>query len=225
MRRAPLAVSAEIRALLGSVLLLSCASVSLRAETVEYNIENATSDFDTTSKTLWKTYVAAFAGYNMLIDGYEGYKNLGNAGVELWLQPYDVSIEEPTWRTNRFYFRLSAEWMPLQVPAGNYGITEDIYAGTAQIIYRFRMEDRGEWSPFIGFGAGQYIDRITLDTPASGKVSGNHSHFGMNGSAGIFLPPVGPFRLAAEARYHRLRGPDGFWPQNVTFHGNLIYEL
>lgn len=227
MHCTPLAVSAEIRALLGSALLLACIAAPLRAEseTVEYNVENVSTDFDTSGERTWKMYVSGFAGYNMLLSGYDGYSNLGNGGVEFWLQPYSLSMEEPNWATNRFYFRMSAEWMPLQVPKGNYGLTEDIYAGLVQIVYRFRQEDKGVWSPYVAFGGGQYLDRLTLDTPATGKVSGSHSFFGLNGSVGLFLPPAGPFRLAAEARYHRLRGPDGFWPQNATFHGSILYEL
>ena len=166
---------------------------------------------------------AVFGGYNQLLKGYPGYQNLGNVGAEVWARPITTSIEEPSWYTDNFLVRLSAEWMPLQVPKGNYGLVEDMYALTGQIVFKFDSVRDAEWMPFLGVGAGGYWDHLSLDTPASGKITGTHYYFGMNATAGIFFPPMGPFRLETEARYHRLQGPNAFWPQNITYQVGLIY--
>jgi hypothetical protein len=192
-------------------------------QTEEFMIKDPGNPETASFEIRWQFIPEVFGGYNQLISGYHGYKNLGNVGVGLWMRPVTTSPEEPSWYTNNVFFRVFAEWMPLQVPEGNYGLTEDLYDASAQFVYKFDEERDGSWIPFLGLGAGGYQDRLTLDTPASGKVTGTHSFFGLNASLGLFTPAMGPFRLASEARYHRIHEADNYWAQNVTYHVSLLY--
>lgn len=162
----------------------------------------------------------AHAGYNQLVRGYKGYKNLGNAGVDVYMTLSDNTDREPSWRDN-FVLRLSADYFPMQVPAGVYNLTEDMYSVNASFLYRFQdyykiTEDA--WVPFLGAGFGEYFDRIKLDTPATGTVTGTHTSFGFNLSLGFNSPRLmGSWRLTPEVRIHAIRAPDNYYAVNTAY--------
>jgi hypothetical protein len=167
----------------------------------------------------WDVFPAANIGYNQLLKGYQGYENLGNAGVDLYVLRRPPEVEEPK-GSDRLGFRISADYFPLQVPEGVYNTTEDIFSLNAAVLYRFYSLYRPEqtqYIPFVGIGAGAYRDVVTVDTPASGKVSGTHSYLGFSGSLGVFLPVMGAVRFAPEIRLHALRIPDNGLALNMTY--------
>jgi len=84
----------------------------------------------------------------------------------------------------------------------------DLVALTGNLVWRFRREQVTEVEPYLIAGMGAYV-----------KFS--EQRFGLNGGAGV-RRPVGPFRLFAEVRYHRVtrrfdeaRDVDTFIPVSV----------
>jgi hypothetical protein len=181
----------------------------------------AAADDQALGKVRWRMVPGVNAGYNQLLSGYDDYSNLGNVGLDLYFK-----AARPVNRTARFtdhlIYRLSIDYFPLQVPEEINGVTEDIYAVSINMLYRFqdlryRERDIG-WIPFVGFGFGYYLDRLTLDTPASGKKTGTHTMVGGSVSLGAFSPLVfgDTIRLAPEIRLHALKAPD-MWATNMTY--------
>lgn len=171
----------------------------------------------------WKFHPAMHGGYNVLLEGFDGYDDLGNFGFDLYADPPEAK-KFGSGATENLLMRISSDWFPLQVPEGVNGLKEDIYALNADCLYRINVNrDRmlSSWNPFLGFGIGLYQDRISLDTPATGKVTGTENYFGVNLSAGV-LPPVFseslPFRLIPEIRYHRIKFESAF----VT---SMVYQV
>lgn len=84
----------------------------------------------------------------------------------------------------------------------------DLIALTGNLVWRFRRESRDRVEPYLIGGAGAYV-----------KFS--EQRFGLNGGAGV-RRAVGPLRLFAELRYHRVtrrfdeaRDADTFIPVSV----------
>jgi hypothetical protein len=176
----------------------------------------------------WAVGVSPSLGYNQLIKGYKGYSNLGSAGIDLWVRPVRPRVEAPSFRYN-FLFRLSAEYLPMKVPDGNYGLQEDMFDATASVLYRLRSfagPEADHWIPFTGLGGGVYSDWTRLDTPASGKISGMHHYSGAVFSLGAFSPRWrNIFQFVPEVRFHMLRIPDSKWSMNLVYQAGLYYEF
>lgn len=84
----------------------------------------------------------------------------------------------------------------------------DLVALTGNVVWRFRRESRDRVEPYLIAGAGAYV-----------KFS--EQRFGLNGGVGV-RRRVGPLRLFAEVRYHRVtrrfdeaRDADTFIPVSV----------
>jgi hypothetical protein len=84
----------------------------------------------------------------------------------------------------------------------------DLIALTSNLVWRFRREHGTAVEPYLIAGVGAYV-----------KFS--EQRFGLNGGAGV-RQPVGPLRLFAEVRYHRVtrrfdeaRDADTFIPVSV----------
>jgi len=188
-----------------------------RAE--ERSIARNQDSFLAREKRPWKVSVAGYGGKNVMGKGYDGFEDFTHGGADVYFRPPKPILNEARFIYHTL-FRLSADYFPLKVPAGVYGLEEDVYALTGALVVRFlrfnQPEDR-QWVPFVSAGYGGYFDRVTLDTPASGKVSGTHTNLGYNLSAGLFLPCVGPFRLIPEVRLHSIRVPGGASAQNTTY--------
>lgn len=167
--------------------------------------------------TGWNISPALNGGYTQLIKGYEDYTNLGNAGIDLYMRPPVPQF--PKWHS-RMMFRLSVDYFPLQVPDDVVGITHDLYSLNGTVLWRFMDMSQAEhhqWVPFVGGGVGMYLDRITLEMPASGKISGTKRYLGGTASVGVQIPCIGSIRLVPELRYHAILEPDNFWAQHVTY--------
>jgi hypothetical protein len=174
----------------------------------------------------WLFMPAVNGGYHQLIEGYDGYSDLGNAGLDLYIgrspAPEEFTMED------RVMLRISADYFPLQVPEGTNGLEEDVYALTASAVVKMHSSLRSElrqWVPFLGFGAGMYWDYVTLDTPASGKVSGTHNIPGFNVSVGVMSPAAGILRLVPEVRFHALRTPGNNWAHSVAYQAALLFAF
>ncbi|MCG3203456.1 MAG: hypothetical protein KCHDKBKB_00123 [Elusimicrobia bacterium] len=169
-------------------------------------------------------------GYNRLLDGYDGYKDLGNVGFDLYFhnppEKYSDNSISYDWK-DRFAFRLSLDYFPLQVPEGLYNTTEDIYALSGAVVYKFIDRDNPlqKWIPFLSLGAGVYQDRVTIDTPATGEITGKEDRFGLNASLGAIAPEIKliiPVKLIPEIRYHRIKGVNDY-ASNLTFQLGVSY--
>ena len=66
----------------------------------------------------------------------------------------------------------------------------DLVALTGNLVWRFRGEHPSSFEPYVIAGVGAYL-----------KFS--EQRFGLNGGVGV-RQPVGPVRLFAEVRYHRV---------------------
>jgi hypothetical protein len=195
-------------------------------ETQERQREEYSDFYQPEAGTPWSFVLALNGGYNQLLKGYKGYENLGNAGLDLYVRPSRSYLEDPGWK-DRLIFRLSVDYFPLQVPEGVYGITEDIYGLHGAIMVRFHrlsFPETRQWVPFTGVGLGTYFDQVTLDTPATGKVSGIHRSLGANASIGLFSPRMGSrWQIIPEIRFHILKIPDAAWSMNMTYQVGLAY--
>lgn len=155
----------------------------------------------------WILRPAVGLGYNNMMKGYDGYENLGNFGLDFYIQRR--SGHKDSWGRN-LYLRLSMDYAPLQVPEGNNGLTEDLYGANASLLYMFNKigRFRPSWIPFIGGGYGAYRDVVELDTRATGKITTKESYHGFVASFGVSLPNMKlgiPFRLIPEIRYHQYK--------------------
>lgn len=177
-------------------------------------------------KSHYTVVPALNVGYNKLLKGYDGYKNLGNAGADLYIHNPQEKVGDFDW-SDHFAFRFSFDYFPLQVPEGVNGVTEDIFAYSGAVIYKFfRKGDLNpRWIPMLGVGAGLYEDRITLDTKATGKVTGKQKLFGENASLALVTPEVKlliPVRFIPEVRYHRIKNVRDN-STNITFQLAISY--
>jgi len=172
-------------------------------------------------RTPWLIAPTISVGYNKLLVGYEGYGNNFNLGGDVYLEAPRETRFPSVWHHN-FLFRVSAEHFPMKVPEGVLGLKEDIFSLNGALLYQFRTIDGlkgSNWVPFVGLGMGLYVDRVSLDTPATGKINSSHNSVGLNGSIGLRMPRMKfiiPFRLIPEVRYHRIQVPRG-WVTNATY--------
>lgn len=165
----------------------------------------------------WNFSPALNGGYTSMLHGYNGYKNLGNAGVDLYMRPPEPQF--PRWY-HHMIFRLSGDYFPLQVPSQVAGITEDIYSLNGTALWRFSnfgQSEHNQWIPYLGAGVGVYWDSVTVDTLATGKVKNAEQYLGVTGSVGVMLPTVGPIRLIPEIRYHTFREAGKYWASHMTY--------
>lgn len=200
------------------LVLAALVLLSARPGAAEEGISPSDDDAQSLSAR-WSLLPSVHGGYAQMLRGYKGYDNLGGAGIDLYIRRTTPPLPDPSWGDN-FLFRLSAEYFPLQVPEGNNGLEEDLYGFTAGVVYKFQdinEPEAGQWIPFLGLGAGSYLDLRTLDTRASGKVSGQDSYLGVNASAGAFLPFIGRLRLTPEVRFHAVRTPNADWATHIAY--------
>lgn len=200
---------------LGAALVAAVALPPLHAKNNDMDFD----DYFEISKNPWTFAIGGNGGLNKLGNGYEGYDDMPHGGADFYIRPPRPQHEDPTFK-DKFMLRFSADYFPLQVPEGVYGLTEDIYALSMSVIVRLRdmgRPDHQMWVPFLGLGAGFYRDQIELDTPASGKISDSHNYFGLNFSGGFFFPEVLGIRFAPEVRYHMLRTPGNFSATNICY--------
>jgi hypothetical protein len=177
------------------------------------------SDYFEITRPPWTFSLGGNGGMNKMGKGYDGYDDMPHGGADFYIRPPVPEAEEPACH-HKFMLRVSADYFPLQVPEGVFGLTEDVYGLTFAVLVRLRTIDRQEhskWVPFLGVGAGLYQDRIKLESPASGTVTGAHNYFGINFSGGFFFPEVMGIRLVPEVRQHMLRTPGNFSATNTCF--------
>lgn len=191
------------------LFLLGSAVGPARADTIgelgDKSPNNDSTSFEKPGRWIFRP--AINAGYNKLLSGYEGYEDLGNIGLDLYLRR--VSSESFTSWVNHLIFRLSLDYFPLQVPSGLNGITEDLYSANFSILYEIPSIGRKQfWFPiFLGAGYARYQDKITIDNSTSGKVSDKNNYNGFVFSWGANLPAYKyfPFKTVPEMRYHRYK--------------------
>ncbi len=165
-------------------------------------------------------------GYNKLGKGYEGYSDLGNAGLDLYIQPFRAP-NQPTKAKHNMLFRFSFDYFPLQVPKQNLGLKEDMYSANLAFVYQFHklnLQTEQAWLPFFSLGIGRYLDMVKLNSAATGTVQRNRQYSGFNASVGMALPWFKnfPIRVVPEIRYHRVKVVDSI-ATNMTYQIGLAY--
>lgn len=196
--------------------LVTLVAVPARAE-LDDNVDYMNDWAERDRGSGWNFSPALNGGYTSLLHGYKGYKNLGNAGLDLYMRPPEPQF--PRWY-NHMIFRLSADYFPLQVPSQVVGITEDLYSLNGTALWRFSnfgQSEHNQWIPYLGAGVGVYLDSVTVDTLATGKVKTTEQYLGVTGSAGVMLPAIGPIRLVPEIRYHTFRQAGNYWASHLTY--------
>jgi hypothetical protein len=210
--------------LAAAALLAVLPATPLLAEPDEQPLATDFDQYFEQEKPSWTFIPAGHGGQNKLGSNYDGYEDLGAGGFDVYFNPPLPEFEEPDWR-HKLMFRLSGDYFPLQVPEGVYGLTEDIYSlncGIVKKFMHFRKPEGRQWTPFLAGGFGVYWDRITLDTPASGKVTGMHTYFGFNGGAGLMFPSILGLRLVPEFRWHGMRPAGNVWVTNTVYQGSVM---
>jgi len=165
-------------------------------------------------------------GLNKLGKGYEGYEDLGNAGLDLYIHPFRA-VTAPTKAKQNMLVRLSFDYFPLQVPKQNLGLKEDMYAATLAFVYQFHRLNRQseqKWLPMVSIGYGRYFDVVKLKTAATGSVERNRQYSGYNASIAVAMPWFRnvPIRVIPEIRYHRVEVVDSI-ATNMTYQIGLSY--
>ncbi len=172
--------------------------------------------------------VGGILGYNKLLKGYMDYKDTGFGGVEVKL------FKEHLYQPSPISYKISLECFPLIVTRGTYGLSERLYDLSLNTQYNFskrRSLDFGKqhlsktrnYQPFMGVGLGLYLDRITLETPVSGKLSENNLYFGFNISGGMEYKINNFWSVSPEIRMHFVIETGGFFARHLTFHTGLMY--
>lgn len=172
--------------------------------------------------------VGGVLGYNKLLKGYMDYKDTGFGGVEVKF------FREYLYQPSPLTHKISLECFPLIVTEGTYGLSERMYDFSFNTQYNFskkRALNLGKqqtaktrnYKPFMGVGLGLYLDRITLETPVSGKLSENNFYFGFNISGGLEYKINRFWSISPEIRMHFVIEPGGFLARHITFHTGLMY--
>lgn len=171
----------------------------------------------------WNMAFGPTAGYTDVLNGYQDYTNLGNVGLDVYFRPPIPQF--PRWY-DRFMFRLSADYFPLQVPDYVPYTTEDLYTMSATVLVRMMSfsgtPEHQRFTPFIGIGPAMGWDRISVKHPAV-NASGTFFHLGYSASGGIMLPTVGGFRLIPEIRYQSMNEPNQYWTSHISYMVGITY--
>ena len=161
-------------------------------------------------------------GLNKLGKGYEGYEDIGKAGLDLYIQPFRPATV-PTRAKHNMLLRFSFDYLPLQVPKQNAGLKEDMYSLNLALVYQFHrlnLQSEQQWLPFVSLGYGSYYDVVKLNTPATGRIQSRRQYPGFSASVGMALPWFKnfPVRVIPEIRYNRVKVVD----ETTT---NIIYQV
>jgi len=168
-----------------------------------------------------KIGAGAFGGLSKLLTGYDSYVRRNYyGGLQVHLRPYEKN--KPSALSFGFIF----DEIPLSLPEGTYGQTEDIASITGYVHYNpFPVF---MFHPYIGLGFGGYFDYITVDTPASGYMSSIYFFPGFYASAGAEWRTNDLITLFGEAKFHFLWEPGKggmFLANHLSVQGGVIFFL
>jgi hypothetical protein len=169
-------------------------------------------------------YLSANAGINSPQKGFDNYKNYLYAGADLYFIPEGdlAALEGYNWRDN-FFYRASFDYILLDVPDGTNGTSEDLFALSFDLLYSvYKGEKTGL---FIGIGIGGYYDFVSVDTPATGKVSASYFNLGYRPCVAFPIRVGRDTELVPEARFHNIFYSSGYYPSLVTYHLGLRFKL
>ena len=157
-----------------------------------------------------------FIGYNMLQKGFTGYTNYASFGADWYMisddSLYSVNAEDQ-WKDNIFY-RVSFDYFPLVVPEGNYGASEDMVALSGDALYSIYHNEKVRC--FAGMGIGAYLDRISVDTPATGKLSSQYFYPGLKSSVGAIFRVYEDYEVIPEIRTHWIYTVNNYFTVNTV---------
>ncbi len=165
------------------------------------------------------TALAVSAGYNTLQQGFVGYTPNAALGVDWYLLPDEAPYNVPDcdlWKEDLFY-RISFDYFPMSVPSGNYGTSEDIAGLSGDVLfYAYRGK---AVNIFLGIGVGYFLDAISVDTPATGRMSSQYYYFAAKPSLGLTYKISDNYDLIPEVR--------SYWMYTVNnyFTVNTVYQL
>ncbi|MDD5492240.1 MAG: hypothetical protein PHV60_06135, partial [bacterium] len=143
-----------------------------------------------------------YLGRNKLISGYKDYTDNYSGHLELRMGLAAVK-ERPD-----ILFSLNYDYMPMILPDGIYGMSERIASINLNAYYVFYAQRKLNF--FVGPGVGYYLDLLSMDTPASGKLEYQYRFVGFNlGIGGQYY--IDKFiTLIPLLRYHQVREPGSF---------------
>jgi hypothetical protein len=157
-------------------------------------------------------YPATHVGYNQLVKNYDGYTNLWTTGGDIYVG-VPSKLLASSGCSDQAQFRLSGEYLPMKVPAGNNGLSEQVATLTFGGIFRFGsplLKEVEVASPYIGLGAGLIWDMLTVNTPATGRIDRSAREFDLQLSVGLFSANfLNLFRINPEVRLHGTVVPNG----------------
>lgn len=171
----------------------------------------------------WNMAFGPSGGATKMLNGYQGYEDKGNVGIDLYFRPPVPQF--PNW-TDRLLFRFSADYFPLQVPKTVYYTKEDLYSISGTVICRImsfnNKPENKRFIPFLGAGPALQWDRISTNHPAV-DTSGTFLYLGYSASGGFMLPTVAGLRLIPEVRYQSFKEPNHFWTSHISYMVSLTY--
>ncbi|OGF47404.1 MAG: hypothetical protein A2452_02665 [Candidatus Firestonebacteria bacterium RIFOXYC2_FULL_39_67] len=168
-----------------------------------------------------KIGLGAFGGLSKLLTGYDSYVRRNYyGGLQVHLRPYEKN------KPSDLSFGFAFDEIPLSLPEGTYGQTEDIASLTGYLHYNpFPVFI---FHPYVGLGLGGYFDYITVDTPASGYMSSMYFFMGFNINAGAEWRINDFITLFGEVKYHFLWEPGKggmFLANHLSVQGGVIFFL
>lgn len=158
-----------------------------------------------------------YFGQNKLLAGYKDYKDNFSGHLEVRMGLAAVK-QRPD-----ILLSLNYDYMPMILPDGIYGMSERIASINLNAYYVFYAQRKLNF--FAGPGFGYYLDLLSMDTPASGKIEHQYRFIGFNlGIGGQYY--IDKFiTLIPLLRYHQINEPGSFGAKHLTLEIGFNYNF
>ncbi|MDD5131363.1 MAG: hypothetical protein PHH44_01755 [bacterium] len=158
-----------------------------------------------------------YLGRNKLLAGYEDYTDNYSGHLEVRMGLAAVK-ERPD-----IVISLNYDFMPLILPDGIYGMSENIISINLNAYYVFYAQRKLNF--FAGPGIGYYFDTLTMDTPASGKLEHQYRFVGYNLGVGAQYYLDKFITLIPLLKYHQINEPGSFKAKHLVFQVGFNYNF
>ncbi len=158
-----------------------------------------------------------YFGRNKLLSGYKDYQDNYSGHLEARLGLAEVK-QRPD-----IIISLNYDYMPLILPDGVYGMSERIASINLNAYYVFYAQRQINF--FVGPGFGYYLDLMTMDTPASGKIEHQYSFVGFNLAIGGQYYIDKYITIIPMIKYHRISEPGSFAARNLIMQIGFSYNF
>lgn len=158
-----------------------------------------------------------YFGRNKLMSGYNDYQDNYSGHLEARLGLAAVK------KRPDIIVSLNYDYMPLILPDGLYGMSESISACTLNAYYVFYAQRKINF--FVGPGFGYYLDLMTMDTPASGKIEHQYSFIGFNLGIGGQYYIDKYITIIPMIKYHSIIEPGSFAARHLILQIGFSYNF